>query len=258
MRFETPLTPHMRAGLVLGFAGILAAALVGHTALVLQLRGMVINMPTTVSNLMHGLSWAALGPAAVWLARRRPVAGRAWALNLLLHLVAATAANAAVGTLVSLANIPLRAGVPDAPSFEYLLAINFFSALLIYPLIWLGIVTATQAFDAVAEARQRRQRAAELEAQLVTSQLDALRAQLDPHFLFNTLNAISTLMGRDVTVARSVLADLAALLRRSLDQMGAPEVQLVDEIDFLKHYLAIEQARFEDRLQVELDVPAAL
>jgi LytS/YehU family sensor histidine kinase len=132
---------------------------------------------------------------------------------------------------------------------------------LFVEIIYFGVVAAVLAYDASraaesarAEARKREVRAAQLEAQLVHARLDALRSQLNPHFLFNTLHAVSTLMARDVTAARTVLADLAALLRLALDRFGEPEVPLDDELDFLGHYLDIERTRFGDRLAVGFHV----
>jgi sensor histidine kinase YesM len=78
--------------------------------------------------------------------------------------------------------------------------------------------------------------------------------QLNPHFLFNTLHAVSTLMGRDVPTARTVLADLSDLLRLSLDHTGENEVPLEDELALLQHYLRIERTRFRDRLCVEEEI----
>ncbi|HEV2129507.1 MAG TPA: histidine kinase, partial [Longimicrobiaceae bacterium] len=89
------------------------------------------------------------------------------------------------------------------------------------------------------------------EGQLTRAQLDVLKMQLHPHFLFNTLNAISALMHRDVPAADRMLARLGDLLRLSLEKAGTQEVTLRDELEFLEPYLEIEQTRFGDRLKVE-------
>jgi LytS/YehU family sensor histidine kinase len=86
------------------------------------------------------------------------------------------------------------------------------------------------------------------EAQLADARLQTLRAQLQPHFLFNALNTISVLMHENVDSAERILLELSALLRRSLDSTEAHEVTLREEIGFLKSYLEIEQARFGGRL----------
>ena len=105
-------------------------------------------------------------------------------------------------------------------------------------------------------AQDRALKASRLETRLAEAQLQALQRQLHPHFLFNTLNAISALMHRDVEAADQMLARLSDLLRIALDQRGAQEVALKDELEFLQKYLEIEQTRFGDRLVVRYDVEA--
>jgi len=93
-----------------------------------------------------------------------------------------------------------------------------------------------------------------LEAQLVQAQLQALKMQLHPHFLFNTLNSISALLHHDPELADRMIARLGDFLRLTLDNSGAQEVTLQKELEFLKCYLEIERVRFQDRLTVSYDV----
>lgn len=98
-----------------------------------------------------------------------------------------------------------------------------------------------------------------VEKRLVESHLNALRLQLEPHFLFNTLNAISSELATDPELAREMIEDLGALLRRSLDCQGSTEITLAQELALLDHYLAIQKLRFGDRITFQIDVePAAL
>lgn len=100
---------------------------------------------------------------------------------------------------------------------------------------------------------------ARLSAQLAEARLAALRTQLDPHFLFNTLNAISALVERDPRGVRRMIARLSELLRHSLDDASAPETPLRNELDFIGRYLEIMQIRFQGALEVEIRTePAAL
>lgn len=92
------------------------------------------------------------------------------------------------------------------------------------------------------------------EAELARFQLQVLRAQLQPHFLFNTLNTVSALMIDDVPEARRVLVHLADLLRISLDQMGRQHVRVDEELDFLERYLDIQRSRFGDRFTVDWSI----
>jgi two-component system LytT family sensor kinase len=104
------------------------------------------------------------------------------------------------------------------------------------------------------ESRDRALRAAQLETQLVEAQMIALRQQLQPHFLFNTLHAISALMHRDVDAADRTLMRLSDLLRMTLENLGRQEGTLQAELDFVSKYLEIEQTRFADRLVVRFDI----
>jgi LytS/YehU family sensor histidine kinase len=107
-------------------------------------------------------------------------------------------------------------------------------------------------------ARQAEVRASTLAAQLSSAQLDALRSQLDPHFLFNTLNSISALMHRDVHAADTMLSRLSDMLRMTLDSSSAQEVALRAELETTRLYLDIMDARFGDRLSWSFDVAGLL
>ena len=102
--------------------------------------------------------------------------------------------------------------------------------------------------------RDRETRAAQLEVALSTSQLDALRVQLQPHFLFNTLNSIAELMHVNVEAAEEMLGRLSELLRLTLKRGSAQEIELADELATLERYIEIMRVRFRDRLLVEVDV----
>jgi sensor histidine kinase YesM len=109
------------------------------------------------------------------------------------------------------------------------------------------------------ESKERAIRASQLEMRLVEAQLKTLQQQLHPHFLFNTLHAISALMHRDVEAADRTLMRLSDLLRLTLERLGEQEVTLKAELEFLQKYLDIEGTRFADRLVVRYDVqPEAL
>lgn len=111
----------------------------------------------------------------------------------------------------------------------------------------------------VAVEYQRRLRdkqieMAQLESQLAGAQLNALRLQLQPHFLFNTLNTISSLMEFDVKAAQRVVSRLGSLLRKVLDKDKRNLTELREELAFIRNYLDIEQVRFQDRLRIEYQV----
>ena len=117
-----------------------------------------------------------------------------------------------------------------------------------------AIVGITHALFYYRESQQRALETAQLETRLVDAQLQALQSQLHPHFLFNTLHAISALMHRDVQAADRMLVQLGDLLRMTLDSVQHPEIRLNEEMDFLAKYLQIEQVRLGERLRVEFDI----
>jgi signal transduction histidine kinase len=134
---------------------------------------------------------------------------------------------------------------------------QFMSAATIYSII-VGVSMAgsyrSEARRREREAAQLGLHAAQLQSQLTEARLHALQSQLNPHFLFNTLNTISALTETDPKMARQMMACLGKLLRASLDHAGRREVGMEDELAFLEDYLMIERLRFEDRLTVDVHV----
>jgi len=207
-----------------------------------------------------GYLWAALTPVALWLARRFPLEKELMARRVALHLLFAVlisllqlvAYNFVFQTLVRRSSDSF---FPLGP-FQDVLVGQFHFNLLLYCVV----VGLYQTFDYYRRFREREQRAAQLEleaaqleTQLTRAQLDALKMQLHPHFLFNTLNTISVLMEEDVAAANEMLLRLSELLRAALKNNEAHEVTLEEELQFLEKYLQIEQARFQDRLKVRID-----
>ena len=125
-----------------------------------------------------------------------------------------------------------------------------FKMLVYWAIIGLGIL-----FDYQRKRRKNEFHAAQMETKLAHTQLEALKAQLQPHFLFNTLNTISGLMFEDVYAANKMITQLSDLLRFSLEKTNQQEISLKDELDFVGIYLNIQKTRFKDRLMVELDIP---
>ena len=122
------------------------------------------------------------------------------------------------------------------------------------PIYWV-VVSIVHALTYYRRSQERERKALELESRLTDAKLQALRMQLQPHFLFNTLNAISTLVHRDPRAADEMIANLSELLRATLDTSD-PEIPLRQELDFLDRYLEIQQVRFGERLRIEKEIDA--
>lgn len=147
---------------------------------------------------------------------------------------------------------PLR-GAPSPPSIADFFLERFYSDLMVYAVIaGVGIARdyAARAADRERQARKLTSQTIALERSLTEARLQSLRAQLQPHFLFNALNTISAFTETSPQTARRLMGQLGGLLRASLTHASRPLVTLGEELTFLDDYLAIESARFEDRISV--------
>jgi hypothetical protein len=204
------------------------------------------------------LAWAPLTPVMSWLARRFSLVGERWMRNLAVHLPAfllISAAHSAAATTLILSLKPFD-DMGDRPTsfwphFVQRTTGQLGSDLLIYG----GVVGICYALDYYRKYREREYLATRLEAQLAQAQLESLRMQLHPHFLFNTLNGIVGLVRDNKNQAAiGMLVGLSDLLRHTLDHSSKHEVELKQEINFIKLYLSIQQMRFSDRLRIEYDI----
>jgi two-component system, LytTR family, sensor kinase len=208
-----------------------------------------------VLNLGYWYSWAALAPGIIWLSRRFPLDKQSWHVSLPAHVVGvfvATTLHIGMAVSTRLATHWAIGQSTDSWRLEAqrMFFLNFDWEMMTY---W-AIVGLSHALSYHREAQTRALRASQLETRLVEAQLQSLQRQLQPHFLFNTLNTISALMHRDVEAADAMIARLSDLLRISLQMVGVQEVTLKEELDFLSKYLEIEQTRFRDRLTVVFEI----
>jgi len=207
------------------------------------------------------LAWAPLTPLMIWLARRYSLVGQTWKRSLLVHLPAfllISAAHSAVATVITLSIKPFDNMGSSPMLFWPRFVSRVKGSLGPDQLIYAGVVGIVYALDYYRKYREREMLATRLEAQLAQAQLDALRMQLHPHFLFNTLNSIVGLVrdNKNHTAVR-MLVGLSDLLRHTLDHSARQEVELREEINFIKLYLSIQEMRFSDRLEIEFDIDPA-
>jgi two-component system, LytTR family, sensor kinase len=189
--------------------------------------------------------WALLAPAIAWVARRFAIERRSWLRSLLVHLPA----SLFFSILKMVIEFRLLQWLDPASAQRYPV-LQFPSTLFTY----YAILGAIYAFDYYSKYRAHELKSSQLQTQLAQAQLQALKMQLHPHFLFNTLHAISSLMRRDVEAAERMITRMSDLLRLTLENVGAQETPLRQELEFLERYLEIEQTRFRDRLQVKMEV----
>ncbi len=204
---------------------------------------------------------ALLAPACLWLAARFRLERERWVPTLAVHL----GINLVFHVCLVLISLPLSQLIWGEPIFTIRFLQNLHQRLIgrlpVDVIIYWMIIGSGYAFEYYRRFREQQLQAArleiratQLETQLVQAQLQALKMQLHPHFLFNTLHAIAALMDDDVKGARRMMARLSELLRLTLESAGQQEVALRQELDALERYLEIEQIRFQDRLTVRLAV----
>jgi len=198
------------------------------------------------------LPWIPVSVALYALVERFPLERGRWQRSLPVLAAAVAVVVLLRAAYVGLLDPLLHYWYPETPDLtELLLGSARHSAPLCCAVI--GIVHAPVY---VERARRQRERIGELEAGLTHARLDALAAQLNPHFLFNALNSIAELIHYDADAAEHALLSLSALLRRSLSNSTRQEVRLAEEVALLRHYLSIEQIRLGRRLQLDWRIDA--
>lgn len=211
-------------------------------------------------NMLRFYLWGALSPVIFQVARRFNFErGERWLKNALVHIPLGLFFSAVhsiiFAVLIWLLEDPLR----ERPFFqffrEYISTGNFYTAILLYSLI----VVSIHALLFYRNYQAGEAREALLKAELTQARLQALKMQLNPHFLFNTLHSISSLVLNDPPKAHEMIARLGDFLRITLEHSEDQMVTLGRELEFLRSYLEIEQTRFQDWLTVDFEIdPATL
>lgn len=207
------------------------------------------------------LPWALATPLIVRMGRKYPPLKLRATAGWVKHGAVVAGMTLITSAWTALVDVTLNPMVPDYESgpfgrvFRMKVETNILEALLLYTFV----LTISTVLDSQARLAQQETEKAQLNEQLSKAQLEAVQRQIEPHFLFNTLNAIAGLVREERNdAAVSMIAGLSELLRRSLERSQAQQVPLDEELDFLEKYLAIQKARFAERLRVSVEIPKEL
>jgi two-component system, LytTR family, sensor kinase len=235
---ETPHRPRWRLWWVLAFAWWTVDGFTSATDFQVMSGGDIGWERALRAALVSAWMWVPLTIFALWLADRYPLERGRWRRHLPVHLAAVGAVILLRALLVLLLNRWIG-WYRVLPGFSQVLVTSVANNLSEFGLL-VGVG------HALVYARRYRER----DERLARAELHALKMQLHPHFLFNALNTVTSFVGTDPERAERMIARLSELLRRVLESGGTQEVALEEELRFLRTYLEIEQARFEDRLNV--------
>lgn len=246
--------------LLAGTFTALGVAAAGQLYLLLNTEGQAISFPQALQRQLPAwLFWLAAAPAILWLGRRLPLDQGLSPARLLPHLGAGLGFAALHSLLIATLYRWFDPLGPHTEPLGTLFRGNFTGRAVSDLLVYAALLAAGYAVDYHDRFQARALHAAQLETELARAELQSLRMQLQPHFLFNTLNTIAVLTESRPGAAREMLTQLGDLLRAGLASAGAQEVRLAEEVELLTSYLGIEQTRFSDRLRVSLALdPATL
>jgi signal transduction histidine kinase len=254
-------TSNKQRWLIIGLYGLawtLMGLISGSKASLLFARYLTAPVSHTMLVLWQVAIWYVWGlftPLVLALGERFPLERERLWRNALLHAASSllfSTAHMAFSAFTGQLVLPVDMGrIPFLTVFRNTALQDLHFELMIY---W-GVLGSGYAFNYYRRYRERELAAAQLERQLIAAQLQALKMQLHPHFLFNTLNTIATMVRRQENEAAvRILAGLGDLLRYALEQVDKQEVPLKQELEFIEQYLEIEQARFRDRLTVRMEI----
>ncbi len=199
-------------------------------------------------------SWALLTPAIVMLDRRLPFSGRELGKRLTAHILASVVFTEIYFYLFTVMRVMMGVATRSSLKISQLFSPSVIGWQIWCWLIYWVILGGLQAYQYYERYMNSELRLERLEHSFSEARLNALRMQLDPHFLFNALNTISSHVERDPKLTRRMIEHLGDLLRMSLESKDRQEVPLTEELAFLEHYLEIQKIRFGDQLRVVMDV----
>ncbi len=211
---------------------------------------------TFLEEMIGGMAGFAVFPLAYLVAIRFPLPSPAWRRNLLVHLVSVCLISLVHTSVIAALRAVILPLFGFSNNYGYLPARYPMEFAHLFIFYWVG-VSLVYFFHELRFAREREIRQAKLEASLSEAQLHNLRLQLEPHFLFNALNAISTAIYEDPRAADEMVCRLSELLRQLLKNERSQQIPLTREIELLELYIRVMKARYEHRLQVSIEIDKA-
>lgn len=205
-----------------------------------------------LGSLAQWWSWGLVAPLIFWTDARLPFKETQLGMRISGHLLASVPVTVFYFYVVIALQVCLGLGGWRVLAHPFSL-LNAFSLLWSWVVYWV-IFGAIQTFRYYEHYRASELRLERMERNFSQARLNALRMQLDPHFLFNALNTVSSQVERNPRLARAMIGHLGDLLRLSLDARERPEIPLAEELAFLEHYVAIQKIRFADNLGIEIQV----
>jgi two-component system, LytTR family, sensor kinase len=204
-------------------------------------------------SLVQWWSWGLVTPLIVWIDAKLPFKENQLLKRILAHLPASVVVTVLYSCLVLALGALFRIQPWSAVGIQYLL-VTLFPAFMWSWLVYWVIFAVQQTFRYYQHYLASELRVARIERSYSEARLKALRMQLDPHFLFNALNTVSSQVERNPRLARAMIEHLGDLLRLSLDARNRQEIPLTEEFAFLDHYVAIQRIRFAENLRFEIQI----
>ncbi len=239
-------------GISLAAFFILSVLYAGELYIAYVLRGREVDFITKVRyDLWAWMPWAFFVPIIIWLGQRFSLSRREWLIPVVIHS-AASVFFPVLQSFITYVYIDIYCGGNDwnLSTFGTFLFGTFFLMIFTY---WI-IIAIVYIVEYQKKYREHELNTSQMEAKLAQAQMKNLKAQLQPHFLFNTLHTISGLMFKDVLSANKMIAQLSNLLRFSLDRTEEHEVELSKELEFVDLYLNIQKTRFKGKLDIVTEI----
>lgn len=217
-------------------------------------------LPLFATELATWLPWALATPLVISLARRYPINRGATVPTMVVHLAAFATVSAVAEAWSAVLQVLFNPwGNRRQPTFWDAWSTTLLYQVLIFLIAYALILTITYLVDSRENVARQMTETARLNEELSKAQLAALRRQMEPHFMFNTLNSIAGLV-RDHRndAAVSMIVGLSEFLRRAAEDSHRSQVTLAEEVEYLQRYVDIQKVRFGERLRVSMDIPADL